>query len=62
MDSAMEDPTLAHRFRADPEAVLDQYDLTEEERATLLSGDQNDVADLVSGDDSPAAAYRDRFT
>jgi hypothetical protein len=57
----MADPTLAHRFREDPEAVLDRYDLTEAERETLVAGDQNDVADLVSGDDSPTAAYRDRI-
>lgn len=60
MDDAMTDPALAHSFRADPEAVLDEYDLTEEEREVLLRGDQNEIRYLLEDEvDGPEAAFRD---
>lgn len=59
LDETMKDPALAHRFRADPGSVLDEYDLTEEEREALVEGDQNGIRYLLKGEeDSLQAEWR----
>lgn len=44
-------PDFAARLRTDPEGVVDEYDLTEDERAKVLSGDQNELRYLEKEDE-----------
>ena len=37
------DPALLHRFEADPDAVLDTTDLSDEHKAILKSGDADEI-------------------
>ncbi len=53
--SAMQDETFLDEFRADPEAALAEFDLTDEERAALASGDSDRIRGIT--DDEMAADH-----
>lgn len=58
MDDTMKDPAMADRLRADPESVLDDYDLTEDERKMVEEADQNGIRYLMKdGQDATTASY-----
>ncbi len=48
IERSMSDLTFAHRFKSDPESVLQEYDdLTTEETEALKSGNQNKLNQIV---------------
>lgn len=44
---SMKDPAFADRFRADPEGVLGNHDLTETELNALKAGDQQKLDEII---------------
>lgn len=44
---AMSDESFLARFRSDPEAALDEYDLEERERNALASGNESEIRELL---------------
>lgn len=51
----MQDEAFLDEFRADPEAALAGFDLSDEERAALASGDGDRIRDVT--DDEMAADH-----
>ncbi|MFT4890152.1 MAG: hypothetical protein ACI9YT_001065 [Halobacteriales archaeon] len=47
MHQVMENRVLADRFVHDPDDVLDQYDIDEDEKLALKSGDESWVVDVT---------------
>ncbi len=48
IERSMSDLTFAHRFKSDPETILQEYDdLTKEEAKALKSGNQNKLNEIV---------------
>ena len=47
LDRTMSDEAFLDRFRADPAAALEQYDLTEDEQAALASREESAVRELL---------------
>lgn len=44
---SMSDPAFADRFRANPEKMLGDHDLTNEELSALKAGDQQKLDELI---------------
>lgn len=47
LDRAMHDDAFLDRFHTTPGQALAEYDLTESERATLTSGDETAIHELI---------------
>lgn len=43
----MNDESFLNRFRADPEAALNEYELDEEERDALVNGTDRDIRETL---------------
>lgn len=43
LERSMSDPAFVDSFKADPEAAITEYDLSETEETALLSQDQNKI-------------------
>ncbi len=48
LDRAMSDDSFLRTFRSDPEAALDEYDLTETEREALVAGDERAIKEILA--------------
>lgn len=47
MNRAMNDESFLDHFRANPESVLEDFDLNEDERDALMSRDDDEVRDVL---------------
>ena len=47
MDRAMTDEPFLDQFHADPEQALEEYELEEEEKTALLSGQSNRIREVL---------------
>ena len=50
------DPALREKFRANPDAVMDQEGLSAEDKAVLRSGDPDKIRQHL-GDDAPPGCF-----